>query len=173
VGTSAAGTLLVECEANRGGEEALLVLARAFPRTYLPPSLSRSIWRAACRSSLDEILTCAGDIRLERRYRPQRTDLHCTAWPPFAESLLDTSPWQSDDLPMEPTQADLDLALLHVKQLEARVSDLRGKIARLREHSLPIDAEEEQLAALLRAIEVLKIHLGKMTDPGRSRSASK
>jgi hypothetical protein len=87
--------------------------------------------------------------------------------------LLDTSPWQSDDLLMEPTQADLDLALLHVKQLEARVSDLRGKIARLREHSLPIDAEEEQLAALLRAIEVLKIHLGKMTDPGRSRSASK
>jgi hypothetical protein len=68
-------------------------------------------------------------------------------------------------LPMEPTQADLALALLHVEQLEIRASQLRGRIARIREQRLPTHAEEQELAALLRAIDILNTHLENVAAP--------
>ena len=59
----------------------------------------------------------------------------------------------------ERTRADLELALLHVGQLEIRASQLRGRIARIREQRLPTHAEEQELAALLRAIDIMNTHL--------------
>jgi len=64
---------------------------------------------------------------------------------------------------MTSTQLDLEHVLRHIDQHEARVSELRKRISRIRELTLPTVAEEEELLALLRALEVLKVHLGKIT----------
>ena len=64
---------------------------------------------------------------------------------------------------MEPTQIDLDISLLHIKQMEASVSRLKGIITRIREYGLGTVAEEEELAGLLRATEILRVYVGNMT----------
>ena len=75
---------------------------------------------------------------------------------------------------MEPTQADLELAVLHVGQLEIKASQLRGRIARIREQRLPTHAEEQELAALLRAIDIMNTHLENAATPAliEAREAS-
>lgn len=72
---------------------------------------------------------------------------------------------------MEQGQADLELAILHVKQLETRISQQRAKITRIHAEGLATDLEQEQLAALLRALEIVKAHLAGLTDPGKARRA--
>jgi len=64
---------------------------------------------------------------------------------------------------MRRTQLDLELVLHHIYRLETRISKQRLKIARIRELNLPTRSEEEELAALARALEATKIHLGNMT----------
>jgi predicted nucleic acid-binding Zn-ribbon protein len=59
---------------------------------------------------------------------------------------------------MKHTQAELEFAFLHINQLETRISAQRGKITRMREQELPTGGEEEELAALLRAFDILKTH---------------
>ena len=57
---------------------------------------------------------------------------------------------------MERAQAELELAIRHVKQVEERVALHRRKIADMRERGLSVDVEEEQLRSLLVALESLK-----------------
>jgi hypothetical protein len=73
---------------------------------------------------------------------------------------------------MRQSQANLELVLLHEKQVETRISDQRGKIARIRSQGLPVDTEEQELGALLRALEVLKTLLATMTDPSKGGNIS-
>lgn len=73
---------------------------------------------------------------------------------------------------MRHSQANLELVLLHEKQIETRISKQRGKIARIRSLRLPTHMEEEELGALLRALEVLKIHLANLTGPIEPQKSS-
>jgi hypothetical protein len=73
---------------------------------------------------------------------------------------------------MEPTKIDLDISLLHIKQMEAGASSLRSRIARIREYGVATVAEEDELAGLLRAIEVLRVHVVNMTAPAEGAVAN-
>jgi predicted nucleic acid-binding Zn-ribbon protein len=67
----------------------------------------------------------------------------------------------------EHSQANLELVLLHEKQVETRISQQREKIARIRSQGLPTDTDDEELGALQRSLEVLKTVLATMTDPAK------
>ncbi|HET6158604.1 MAG TPA: hypothetical protein VFE34_09690 [Dongiaceae bacterium] len=69
---------------------------------------------------------------------------------------------------MAHTQAELEFAFLHIKRLEIRISAQKGKIARMNAQHLPTNENEEELAALLRAIEILKVHFLEVTAPTKS-----
>ena|SRR6185295_12593392 len=64
---------------------------------------------------------------------------------------------------MKHTQAELDFAFLHINQLETTISAQRGKITRMREQELSTSGDEEELAALLRAFDILKTHFETMS----------
>ena len=64
---------------------------------------------------------------------------------------------------MGATQTDVDLALFHSKQMEERIDRQREMIARHKAQGLSTDPEEAQLAALWRALEIIKAHLGNLT----------
>jgi hypothetical protein len=66
---------------------------------------------------------------------------------------------------MEIAQAELELAICHLKQVEVRTSQQRERIARLRAEGLSADIEEKQLGRLIRSLEVLKTHLANVIDP--------
>jgi uncharacterized protein YydD (DUF2326 family) len=66
---------------------------------------------------------------------------------------------------MEIAQAELELAIFHLKQVEERISQQREKIARLRADGLSADIEEKQLGRLIRSLDVLKTHLANVIDP--------
>jgi hypothetical protein len=66
---------------------------------------------------------------------------------------------------MERAQAELELAIQHLKQVEERISVHREKIARMRADGLSPEVEEKALASLLRSLEVLKTHLADIIDP--------
>jgi hypothetical protein len=69
---------------------------------------------------------------------------------------------------MEIAQAELELAICHLKQVEVRISQKREKIARLRADGLSADIEEKQLGRLIGSLEVLKTHLANVIDPVRA-----
>jgi hypothetical protein len=66
---------------------------------------------------------------------------------------------------MKHTQADLEQAIRHVTETEARVVEQQARIARLRRHGQPTENAENLLAALQIALDVMKAHLGTLTDP--------
>jgi hypothetical protein len=66
---------------------------------------------------------------------------------------------------MERAQAEFELAIRHLKQVEERVPLQREKIARMRAEGLSPGPEEERLGTLLRALEGLKTHLANVIDP--------
>lgn len=66
---------------------------------------------------------------------------------------------------MERAQAELELAISHLKQVEQRVSLQREKISDMRAKGLSSEAEEERLRSFLRTLEVLKTHLADVIDP--------
>jgi uncharacterized small protein (DUF1192 family) len=68
---------------------------------------------------------------------------------------------------MEIAQAELELAIHHLKQVEERIALHREKIARMRADGLSPRIEEDRLAALLRSLEVLKTHLASVIDPSK------
>jgi len=72
---------------------------------------------------------------------------------------------------MERAQAELELAIHHIKQVEERVVLHREKISRLRERGLSTDVEEAQLRSLLSALEGLKARLAYVIDPSTSSQA--
>lgn len=60
---------------------------------------------------------------------------------------------------MEQLQADLQLALAHVREVEALIADQRATISKLKELGSSADKEELLLAALLKSHELLARHL--------------
>jgi hypothetical protein len=66
---------------------------------------------------------------------------------------------------MRHTQSDLEQAIRHVTDAEARVDEQQARIARLRRHGQPTQAAEDLLYALQRALELMKAHLGTLTAP--------
>jgi len=66
---------------------------------------------------------------------------------------------------MEIAQAELQLAIRHLKQVEDRVTIHREKIERLRARKESTATAEEELGSLLRALEVLKTHLANVIGP--------
>jgi hypothetical protein len=65
---------------------------------------------------------------------------------------------------VEIAQAELELAIHHLKQVEERISVQREKIARMRADGLSPDAEEKRLGSLVRALEAVKTHLADVID---------
>ena len=66
---------------------------------------------------------------------------------------------------MRHTQSDLEQAIRHVTETEARVAEQQARIARLRRHSQPTQAAEDVLDALQSALVLMKAHLGNLTAP--------
>lgn len=66
---------------------------------------------------------------------------------------------------MEIAQAELELAINHLKQVEDRISMQREIIARMRADGLSPAEEEKRLALLLRSLEVMRVHLATVIDP--------
>lgn len=64
---------------------------------------------------------------------------------------------------MEHVQPDLELALLHLKQLEQRVAVQRSRIARLKEIGASTETAEEFLAVLRESVELVKTHIARIT----------
>jgi thiamine biosynthesis lipoprotein ApbE len=62
-------------------------------------------------------------------------------------------------------QTDLENAIRHVKETEARVAEQQARIARLRRHGQPTQAAEDLLSVLQKALELMKSHLGTLTQP--------
>lgn len=62
-------------------------------------------------------------------------------------------------------QADLELALLHVKQMEKRIAEQRERIAHLRSLGVSTAVAEDFLATLLDSLQLVKIHVARITGP--------
>ena len=66
---------------------------------------------------------------------------------------------------MEIAQAQLQLVIHHLKQVEERIAMQREKIASQLARGQSTVMEEEQLGSLLRALDILKTHLATVIDP--------
>ena len=66
---------------------------------------------------------------------------------------------------MEQHQADLELALLHIKQVEQRVADQYVRLERLRRIGAPPRIAEDLLQTLQDSLALLKKHLAFITGP--------
>lgn len=69
-------------------------------------------------------------------------------------------------------QADLELALLHLQQLEQRIAEQRARIARLREAGGSTENAEDFLRTLLETLELVKLHVARITDPEKAGNIS-
>jgi hypothetical protein len=65
---------------------------------------------------------------------------------------------------MEYVQPDLELALLHLKQLEHRIAEQRARVARLREIGASTETAEQFLAVLRESVDLVKTHIGRITS---------
>ena len=66
---------------------------------------------------------------------------------------------------MDVAQAQLELAIRHLKQVEERIAAQRTKITNMRMAGIPVNGEKEKLEALLQSLEALKTHLANVIDP--------
>lgn len=66
---------------------------------------------------------------------------------------------------MEQHQADLELALLHIKQVEQRVADQYVRVQRLRRMGASTEIAEDLLRTLQQSLILLKAHLAHITGP--------
>jgi hypothetical protein len=66
---------------------------------------------------------------------------------------------------MRHAQHDIEVALRYVRDTELRIVEQRARIARLQEERQPTDFAEDLLRALRECCDLVKAHLGSMTDP--------
>jgi hypothetical protein len=66
---------------------------------------------------------------------------------------------------MNHMQADLELALLHLKQMEKRIAEQRERIAHLKALGASTAVAEDFLATLLDSLQLVKIHVARITGP--------
>jgi hypothetical protein len=71
---------------------------------------------------------------------------------------------------VELLQADLQLALAHVRGVERLIADQRAAISKLKEQGASHDKEEVLLASLLKSHEMLVRHLDHIQRLGLMRS---
>jgi DNA-directed RNA polymerase alpha subunit len=64
---------------------------------------------------------------------------------------------------MEQARADLELAVLHLKQLEIRLAEQRSRIAQLREAGAATATAEEFLSVLQQNVELVKVHIARIS----------
>jgi uncharacterized small protein (DUF1192 family) len=62
------------------------------------------------------------------------------------------------------TQADLELAIQHVTETEARVAGQQARIERLRAARQPTESAEHLLSALQESLTLMKAHLDALTQ---------
>jgi hypothetical protein len=61
--------------------------------------------------------------------------------------------------------ADVERALLHIRQIEERILEQRVRIDHLRQQGVATGVAEDLLGALVGSLELLKVHLGRITAP--------
>jgi hypothetical protein len=66
---------------------------------------------------------------------------------------------------MQHIQPELELALLHIRQVEQRVAEQQVRVARLRSIGAPTDIAEELLRTLQISHGLLKQFLAQITGP--------
>jgi hypothetical protein len=66
---------------------------------------------------------------------------------------------------MQHIQPELELALLHIRQVEQRVAEQQLRVARLRSIGAPTDVAEELLRTLQTSHDLLKRFLAHVTGP--------
>jgi hypothetical protein len=66
---------------------------------------------------------------------------------------------------MQHVQPELELALLHIRQVELRVAEQRARIAYLRKIGAPTEVAEELLGTLQTSEMLLKNFLARTTGP--------
>ncbi len=66
---------------------------------------------------------------------------------------------------MEYVQAELELALLHITQVEHRIAEQQSRIARLRGMGSPTVVAEDLLLTLQMSLGLLKSFLARITGP--------
>jgi hypothetical protein len=74
---------------------------------------------------------------------------------------------------MRHTQADIETALRHVREIERRIEEQRARIERLRNEGQPTVFAEGLLATLSQGAELLKAHLAIMTGSEVTASLKK
>lgn len=70
-------------------------------------------------------------------------------------------------------QHDIEVALRYVQDAELRIVEQRARIARLKEEHQPTEFAEDLLRALQECRDLVKAHLGSMTDPSNPHNFSK
>ena len=73
---------------------------------------------------------------------------------------------------MTPLQADLELTILHIRKLEARLAGQRAKIAAMRAFGRETYAEDEALREVSNSLNYLKRHLASVTARDVTQRAS-
>lgn len=73
---------------------------------------------------------------------------------------------------MEQFQADIDLALLHLKQLEMRTAEQRSRIAQLQTSGESADTAEELLSTLEQTLALVRMRVARISRTNTVENAS-
>jgi hypothetical protein len=63
--------------------------------------------------------------------------------------------------------SDIERAILRVKEAEERVAEQRMRIAQLKEQGRSPEMSENLLKTLLKSLDLMKVHLGRLTAPAK------
>jgi len=73
---------------------------------------------------------------------------------------------------MQNYQADLELSLLHIKQLEQRIADQQARIEYLRKIGASTELADQLLRSLQETLGLIKQHVAVLTGPIEPDKAS-
>lgn len=73
---------------------------------------------------------------------------------------------------MQYIQPELELLLLHIKQVEQHIAGQRERVERLKELGGPIDVAQDVLATMMKMHETLNACVGRITAPVDSDKTS-
>jgi hypothetical protein len=74
---------------------------------------------------------------------------------------------------MEQFQADLELALLHLRQLEIRIAEQRCRIAQIQESGASTTTAEEFLSVLQQNAELVRRHIARIAKNDMAEKSSR
>lgn len=73
---------------------------------------------------------------------------------------------------MRRSQHDIDVAVRHVREAEQRIVVQEARIDRLKREHQPTNLAEDLLRALQECRDLVKAHLGTLTDPDKPHNFS-